>query len=213
MMITFGYKSKINGPFRALIALALGIMMLVWPGEAAELAVKVVAVFMLISALVNFFYAFRSRVRGEAGSTVMMFNTIVNILIAIILFLLAKPISGIILYLIAFLLLFFGLHQIVTLWGALSFLKRGFAGLILPILIIGLAVALLFTFDTDWVIYLAGASLIIYAVSELISSWTMNKAITEYEIHMTEQYKPEEKKKGTDLTNVKDVDFEKVDED
>lgn len=213
MMITFGYKNKINGPFRALIALALGIMMLVWPEEAAEIAVQVVAVFMLVSALVTFFYAFKSRVRGEAGSTVMIFNTVVNILIAIILFIAAGPISGVILYLIAFVLLFFGLYQIVTLWGALSFLKLGFGRLVLPILIIGFAVALLFTIGTSWVTILAGVALIIYAVSELMSSWIMNKAITEYEIHLTEQYKPAEKNEETDLSNVKDVDFEKVEED
>ncbi len=209
-MITFGYNNRFNGPFRALVALALGVMMFVWPGEAAELAVKVFAVFMLISGLVTFFYAFRSKVRGDGGSTVMVFNTVVNILLAILLFILAGPISGIILYIIAFLLLLFGLFQIVTLWGALSFLKQGFARMIMPLVLIGVAVALLFTIGTSWVSYLAGAALIIYAVSELMSSWIMRRAITEYEIYRTEQAPEKEER---DLSNVKDVDFEKVDKD
>ena len=45
----------------------------------------------------------------------------------------------------------------------------------------------------------AGAALIVYGVSELLSSWKMRKAIDEYEIHQN-------------MTEVKDVEYEKVEE-
>ena len=58
----------------------------------------------------------------------------------------------------------------------------------------------------------AGASLIVYGASELFSSWKMKKAIDEYEIHQT---RPDDTRddSGDDLMDdVKDVDYEKVDE-
>ena len=54
----------------------------------------------------------------------------------------------------------------------------------------------------------AGLALILYGVSELISSWKMKKAINEYEIHRTSEPAPAEEV----VAEVKDVEYEKVDE-
>jgi hypothetical protein len=56
----------------------------------------------------------------------------------------------------------------------------------------------------------AGACLIVYGVSELLSSWKMKKAIDEYEIHQTRPSQPSEPE--TPMADVKDVEYEKVDE-
>ena len=52
-MFTFGYKSKVNGPMRALIALVIGIMMVVSPANALTTVVKIIAAFMLASGIVS----------------------------------------------------------------------------------------------------------------------------------------------------------------
>lgn len=58
---------------------------------------------------------------------------------------------------------------------------------------------------------IAGAALIIYGASELLSSWRMKKAIDEYEIHQAPvKEKPEQPENP--LSDVKDVEYEKVDE-
>lgn len=46
-MITFGYKSKVNGPLRALVALGVGVVMVANPDEALTVVVKVIAAFFL----------------------------------------------------------------------------------------------------------------------------------------------------------------------
>ena len=56
---------------------------------------------------------------------------------------------------------------------------------------------------------IAGVALIVYGLSELLSSWKMKKAIDEYEIKFPTE-KPEPK--ADDQPQVKDVDYEKVDE-
>ena len=55
----------------------------------------------------------------------------------------------------------------------------------------------------------AGVALIIYGVSELLSSWKMRKAIDEYEIKFPSG---KDQKKDNPVHDVKDVDYEKVDE-
>ena len=55
----------------------------------------------------------------------------------------------------------------------------------------------------------AGAALIVYGASELLSSWKMRKAIDEFEIHQTAEGGV---KREEPLQEVKDVDYQKVDE-
>ena len=59
----------------------------------------------------------------------------------------------------------------------------------------------------------AGAALIVYGASELLSSWKMNKVMKEYEFRQTEKLdeQPAEEEE-TVPTEVRDVEFEKVDE-
>ena len=56
----------------------------------------------------------------------------------------------------------------------------------------------------------AGAALIVYGVSELLSSWKMKKAMDEYDIKYPEHTAAPEQ--DDRITDVKDVDYEKVDE-
>ena len=56
----------------------------------------------------------------------------------------------------------------------------------------------------------AGAALIVYGVSELLSSWKMKKAMEEYDIQHPQQ--PLSPEPENPMSDVKDVDYEKVDE-
>ena len=56
---------------------------------------------------------------------------------------------------------------------------------------------------------IAGAALIVYGASELLSSWKMKKAIDEYEIRYPQ---PEDKSGEEPVGDVKEVDYEKIDE-
>ena len=47
IMITFGYKNKFSGLLRALTAIAIGVVMVVSKTNALELAVRIIAAFIL----------------------------------------------------------------------------------------------------------------------------------------------------------------------
>ena len=81
----------------------------------------------------------------------------------------------------------------------------------MPVLVTAAGVFLLFNpvFAKAWISIMAGAALVVYGLSELISSWKMKKAIDEYEIHRVQpKPEPQEDKSTGDI---KDVDYQKVD--
>ena len=83
-MITFGYKSKFTGPFKALAALIIGILMVADPGNAFALVVKLIAVFLLASGVVSLLVGLKDKENGALP--LMMFNAAVNISIGLVLF-------------------------------------------------------------------------------------------------------------------------------
>ena len=139
-------------------------------------------------------------------------NGVVDIVIALLVFSFPNFVAGLIVYLIGFALLAFGLFQLIALASANRVMKLGVAAFVMPVLVLLAGAFLLVrpTFIGTAVGTVAGVALIIYGVSELFSTWKMSKAIDEYDITHPQQETPVSGQMPED--NVKDVDFEKVDE-
>ena len=207
-MFTFGYTNRFTGPFRALIALATGVVMIVYKEQAMDLVVRIIAAFLLASGFVSLAVGLRKK--NDSSSKLMTFNAVVDVLIAALLFLFSGAVADLIIYLIGFVVLGFGIFQLIALISANRVSKVGIFALVMPVLVIGAGAFLLFNpeFIKSSVSLVAGIALLIYGASELLSSWKMKKAIDEYEITRMPQDKPAEEP----VTEVKDVDYEKVDE-
>lgn len=209
-MFTFGYKSRVNGPLRALIALVIGVLMVISPEKALTTVVKVIAAFLLASGLVSLFVGLRDKEKGALP--LMSFNALVDVLLGLVLFLFPGFIAKFMIYLIGFVLLAFGVVQIAALFGARRIIGLGLGAFLLPTVVTLVGGFILFNpFAESVMVMIAGAALIVYGASEFLSSWRVKKAIDEYEIHqapMSEQ--PAVSESGLD--DVKDVDYEKVDE-
>ena len=209
-MITFGYKNRFSGWLRAVVALAIGIVMVVSRTDAMVLAVRIIAAFLLASGIVSLAVGYKNRQNNQLP--LMGVNGIVDIVIALLVFIFPNFVAGLIVYLIGFVLIGFGLFQLITLASANKVLKVGVAAFVMPILVL-LAGAFLLarpTFIGSAVGVVAGAALIVYGASELLSSWKMKKAIDEYEITRMPQEQPAQQDEAP--VQVKDVDYEKVDE-
>ena len=207
-MFTFGYTNRFTGPFRALIALAAGVVMIVYKEQAMDLVVKIIAAFLLASGFVSLAVGLRKK--NDSSSKLMTFNAVVDVLIAALLFLFSGAVADLIIYLIGFVVLGFGIFQLIALISANRVSKVGIFALVMPVLVIGAGAFLLFNpeFIKSSVSLVAGIALLIYGASELLSSWKMKKAMDEYEITRMPQDKPAEEQ----VAEVKDVDYEKVDE-
>ena len=209
-MFTFGYGSKISGPLRALIALAIGIMMVLRPDNALTTVVKVIAAFILASGVVSLIVGLKEKKNGSLP--LMSFNAIVDVIIGIVLFSAPGFVAKFIIYLIGFVLLGFGIMQVLALVSARRVMGLGLGAFILPIAVTLVGGFLLFNpFAESVMVMIAGAAIIVYGASELLSSWKMKKAIDEYEIHQAPVQEQPSMPEST-LDNIKDVEYEKVDE-
>ncbi len=210
-MITFGYKNKFTGPLRALTAIAIGVVMVVSRTNALELAVQIIAAFLFASGIVSLIVGYRQRKNGTMG--LMGFNGVVDIVLGLLLFLFPGFVAGLLIYLIAFVLICFGFFQLLGLGSASRVVKLGLWSYVLPFLVLAAGIFLMTkpAFLGEAIGVVAGAALIVYGVSELFSSWKMRKAIDEYEIRQTGAQNTSVQD-DTTVTVVKDVDYEKVEE-
>lgn len=209
-MFTFGYRSRLNGPLRSLVALAVGIMMVSVPDKALTTVVKVIAAFLLASGVVSLVVGLKDRERNSLP--LMSFNAIVDVVLGLVLFMFPGFVAKFIIYLIGFVLLAFGGVQVLAMISARRVTGLGLGAFVLPVLVTMFGGFILFNpFAESVMTMIAGAALIIYGASELLSSWRMKKAIDEYEIHQAPvKEKPEQPENP--LSDVKDVEYEKVDE-
>lgn len=210
-MITFGYKNKFTGPLRALTAIAIGVVMVISRTNALELAVQIIAAFLFASGIVSLIVGYRQRKNGTMG--LMGFNGVVDIVLGLLLFLFPGFVAGLLIYLIAFVLICFGFFQLLGLGSASRVVKLGLWSYVLPFLVLAAGIFLMTkpAFLGEAIGVVAGAALIVYGVSELFSSWKMRKAIDEYEIRQTGAQNTSVQD-DTTVTVVKDVDYEKVEE-
>ncbi len=209
-MITFGYKNRFNGPLRALTAIAIGVVMVISKTNALELAVRIIAAFLLASGIVSLIVGYRNRSNGTMS--LMGFNGVVDIILGLVLFMFPGFVAGLLIYLIAFVLICFGLFQIIGLLSANRVMSVGLWSFVMPFLVLAAGVFLMTkpAFVGEAIGMVAGASLIVYGASELLSSWKMRKAIDEYEIHQTRTSEPSQPENP--LQDVRDVEYEKIDE-
>lgn len=210
-MIAFGYKNKFNGPLRALTAIAIGVVMVISRTNALELAVQIIAAFLFASGIVSLIVGYRQRKNGTMG--LMGFNGVVDIILGLLLFFFPGFVAGLLIYLIAFVLICFGSFQLLGLGSASRVVKLGLWSYVLPFLVLAAGIFLMTkpSFLGEAIGVVAGAALIVYGVSELFSSWKMRKAIDEYEIRQTNT-QGQAVQDDTTVTVVKDVDYEKVEE-
>ncbi|MBQ8838659.1 MAG: DUF308 domain-containing protein [Bacteroidales bacterium] len=185
-MITFGYRNRFNGPLRALTALAVGLVMVISKTNALVLAVRIIAAFLLASGLVSVLVGYKERRNGQMS--LMSVNAIVDLVLAIFMFVWPGVVAGLIVTLIGIALICFGLFQIVVLASANRVMNIGAFAFILPaVVLIGGAILVAKPgFIGSAIGVVAGVVLIIYGASELLSSWKMNKAMAEYESEPTD---------------------------
>ena len=100
----------------------------------------------------------------------------------------------------------------ISLFSANRVMKVGLLSFLLPFIVLATGIFLMAKpdFIGEAIGVVAGASLIVYGASELLSSWKMKKAIDEYEIRQTRTDAPV--REENPLADVRDVEYEKVDE-
>ena len=212
-MFTFGYKTTLSSILRSLASIGIGLVM-IFDNEASETVVKVVAAFLFASGLVSLVYGL-IRNKKEGLLPLMAVNAVVDILIGVLLFLNPGWVAGFIITLIGIVLILFGGLQLLALAGTMSLPGPGFGTLILSVCaVVGGAFLLFSPFGERIMGICAGSFLVLYGVSELISSWRIRKAKEAYEIRFNTREEPQPDQdiiETSGLDDAKEVDYTKVD--
>ena len=207
-MLTFGYENRFSGPLKALLSIAFGIFMIATKANAMTLIEQIIAVAVLAFGVFSFLVGLKHKTMQ-----MLSMNAIVNIVVALLLFFFAGPISAVLRYILGAILFFFGLYQVMVLFSARNILKGGFMPFVLPVLVM-LAGGMFFSQEligNDIMGLIAGIAFILFGVSELVASFKMKEVFT----HLKEE--SEKKSASSELTvsdewtqSAKDVDYEKV---
>ena len=206
-MITFGYNSRFSSPLRALVFVALGILMLVAKADAMELVVKIFAAFILAAGIVSIFVGFRQKKEGTMSLS--FFNALTNVVIAALLFMFSGFVAKFVSYLLGFVLFGFGMFQLSVLMSMRKNVQVSIAAYILPVLVTLAGVVIFFypEFFGQSLGLIAGIALIVYGASDLMSAFKMKNA--KDEVTQTPE-KPAET--PSEPIEAKEVEYEKVDE-
>lgn len=213
-MITFAFRNRFSGLVRAILAILAGIALIVWPDKSLDIIVKVIAAAVVASGIFSLILGIIARRAG--GLAVPVLNTIVTILVGVLLFGFSGEVTDIILYLVGFIAVLFGLFQGISLISARSFLRLSFLSFLLPVLCFfgGILMLVEPDFVKNAAVIVTGSIFLVYGISELVVSWQMNKAMKEYEIRFSGDGQDEGGSPGKSIRyeDVKDAEFEKVEE-
>ena len=208
-MITFGFRNKTGGLLRAVAAMVLGGVIMAFPSSALIIVVQVIAAFLIASGLVSLIFGFVNRQNG--GLPIMLTNTVVDIILGVVIFMFPAQVASVVMFVIGLVLMFFGIFHISALLSANKVISVGMWAYIMPVLCtIGGAMVIFHPFGLGkFLTVVVGIALLLYGISELVSSWNMHKAMKEYEIKFNAPV-GEKKNDSLDDQGIKDVDYEKI---
>lgn len=210
-MIAFGFGSvrenKIIGLIKAGLAIALGTYLIITKANAMELVVQIIAG---VIVLVNLF-AFVIGLKYPAMQ--MSSGSLFSLLLAVLLFSFAGPISAVLRYIIGGFLFLAGGSQVFALISSRGMMGMGYLSLIVPVLMI-LGGCLFFSEEligNDIMGLMVGVAIIMYGVSKVITVLKMNKENKVNKENPQPEKTQETKWQKFDDSSIKDVDYEKVD--
>ena len=198
------------GYIRAIVAFTLGVAMLFAGDAAMVLSVRLLGALIMVSGIFSLVLAIRKSNSNEKSLSIA--SSAVSILTAVLMFVFAGKLVTLVGYMFGVAMVAAGLLQLVVMFGANRVFPVGYMSFVLPSLVLvagALIIAAPFLF-ADLIGVLTAVTLIIYAVSEFLSSWKMNTAKAESSVRQST--KQETSGKGMHTGPVKDVDYEKVDE-
>lgn len=174
-----------------------------------ELVVKIVAAFILAAGIVSVFVGFKQKKEGTMPLS--FFNALINIVIAALLFLFSGFVAKFVSYLLGFALCGFGVFQLAVLLSMRKSVQMSIAAYILPavVAVAGLLIFFYPKFFGQSLGLIAGITLIVYGVSDLISAFKMKSVKAAEQANPTTETPAETQ---SEVIEAKEVEFEKVDE-
>ena len=180
-MFTIGYRSNFSCIFRAMVSIAVGLVLII-VRDAPALLVQIIAAFIAIGGAANII----SALVGKSGKGAGIAGGVISLIIAALLYIYAGKVAIAVYYVVAFMLVISGIMQLGAFSSILSFQGFGFFSIMVSgIIVAGGIVMLILLFNNAREILrllsvLAGSFLIVYGLMDLLNSHTIRKTISDY---------------------------------
>ena len=127
---------------RAVLALALGAVMVIWPGTAIETVIRVIGAVLVVIGGVSLALSYTEREDGHTN--IMSFNGLFDVVFGLVLIIFPAFFAGLSMYLFGAVMLIFGVGQIVNLIAVRKKVEIGAVWFVAPFVVAVFGVVMLF---------------------------------------------------------------------
>lgn len=173
-MITYGFKKNLSPLLRCLIALALGVILLVWGKSFFKTVIIIVAAILAVAGIVRIVMG---ALKKNAEKKPLIVNGAIDIAIAILTLICATAFTDALIVILGVAILVFAVYHIVVVLSVAKYAGKKTFYWLVPLIVSFLAAITMILYKSEIVGYVAGATLVIYAITEIASMINVKKAI------------------------------------
>ena len=166
------------GYARAIVALVGGLVMVVWPEAVKNSIMIILGALILAVGVVTLIMSYTGKWRKEKVPLLLL-NSIVDIAFGLVLIIFPKFFTDLIMFVFGLILLVFGLGEIINLFRTARVVRVPWPLFIGPAITLILGVVMFFFpgESGNLLFILFGSTLLLYAVSEFASTYTIRREI------------------------------------
>ena len=175
------------GYARAIIALAGGLILVIWPEAVKNSIMIILGALILAVGLVSLIMSYTGKWKKEKVPLLLL-NSIVDIAFGLVLIIFPDFFMSVIFFVFGLILLIFGLGEIINLFRTAKAVRVPWPLYIGPLITLILGVIMFF--NPSWVsnalFVVFGAALLLYSVSEFASTYTIRRRMKDMEVEIDE---------------------------
>lgn len=167
-------SSKMKGTlYRAILAIILGLVLVIWPGAALKYIIMLTGLMFLITGLIAFIVSNRNR--EDHRKSLVPFSGVGSMALGLLLLCFPSTFATIFMFILGFILVLAAVGQLVTLSAARQFGHISPVSYLFPILIFIAGIVVLFDpfKSAESVFILFGVAAIFYGVTDLLNQYTI----------------------------------------
>lgn len=202
MKIIYGKTTYRNVVFRALISIALGVVLVLAPSKALESFVMFIGFLFLFSGILSSVVAYRRQQLEERPGSMLSMNGLGSIILGVLLISVPLFFTTILMFLLGGILVLAAIAQLATLSMARQFGHVPPVNYLYPVLILLAGMIVIFRpwGSAAYVVVILGYTAIFYGITDLIRHYQINKLRKQYDVEHPSRH-----------ADIEDADYEEVD--
>lgn len=174
-MITYGFKKNLSPILRCLLALALGAILLIWGKGFFKTVIIIVASLIAAAGIVRIV---AGALKKNAEKKPLIINGVLDLTIALLTLICATAFTDALIVILGVAILVFAIYHIIVVLSVAKYAGKKTFYWLVPLIVSFLAAITMILYKSDIVGSVAGATLVIYAITEIASLLNVRKAIS-----------------------------------